>query len=304
MDSVTVRVVPGGAQADSDRWSRWLLDRRDAGSAQQRDATATRLAAVRDRVLAGAGALDGATLLDVGAGDGLIALEALERVGPGGVVIFSDVSEPLLEHCRHAVADRGLLQRARFVRAGAEDLDGVPDASVDVVSTRSVLIFVDDKPSAFAAFRRVLRPGGRVSLFEPINRLMFPEPPGRLWGHDVSRVSALAAKVKARFGAGEPAMVGFDDRDLVQLAVDAGFDRVHLECHIDVGPDSVMGSVSFQALLDGAPNPNAPTLREAIDDALSQGEKALFLAELERAFGAGPPVQRMAGAYLVAARPG
>jgi len=292
--------VTGSSAAESDRWSRWLLERRDAGSAKQREATLTRLAAVRDRVLAGAGPLEGATLLDVGAGDGLIGLEALERVGPDGVVIFSDVSEPLLEHCRRAVAERGLLERARFVCAGAEQLTGIPDASVDVITTRSVLIFVDDKPSAIAAFRRVLRPGGRVSLFEPINRLMFPESPDRFWGHDVSRVRELAARVKARFGAGEPAMVDFDDRDLVRLAVDAGFDRVHLECHIDVGPGSVMSSVSFDALLDGAPNPNAPTVREAVEASLSEEESAVFLAELERAFTSGRSLQRMAAAYLVA----
>ncbi|WP_348240817.1 methyltransferase domain-containing protein, partial [Salmonella enterica] len=53
---------------------------------------------------------------------------------------------------------------------GAETLEGIADSSVDVVTTRSVLIYVDDKAAAFAAFHRVLKPGGRVSLFEPINR--------------------------------------------------------------------------------------------------------------------------------------
>ena len=43
--------------------------------------------------------------------------------------------------------------------------------------TRSVLIYVDDKRASFAALHRVLRPGGRVSMFEPINRFGHPEPP-------------------------------------------------------------------------------------------------------------------------------
>ena len=55
------------------------------------------------------------------------------------------------------------------------------------MTTRSVLIYVADKAAAFAAMYRVLRPGGRISLFEPINRLMFPEPPDRFWGYDVAR---------------------------------------------------------------------------------------------------------------------
>ena len=75
-----------------DRWSRWLLDGRDAGDARQRAAALEYLAPIRDRVLAGAAPLEGADVLDVGAGDGLIALAALDRVGPGGTVTFSDVS--------------------------------------------------------------------------------------------------------------------------------------------------------------------------------------------------------------------
>jgi ubiquinone/menaquinone biosynthesis C-methylase UbiE len=99
---------------ESDRWSRWLLDRRDASDEVQRAVTLEYLSRVRDRVLDAAGALDGATLLDVGCGDGLIGLRALDLVGPDGTVIFSDISHALLEHCRQAVRtgswrERGLL---------------------------------------------------------------------------------------------------------------------------------------------------------------------------------------------------
>lgn len=51
-------------------------------------------------MLDGAGIQEGDTLLDVGAGQGLIAFAALDRVGDRGNVIFSDVSQPLLNHCR------------------------------------------------------------------------------------------------------------------------------------------------------------------------------------------------------------
>jgi arsenite methyltransferase len=184
---------------DADRWSDWLLGRRDAGRDTQRTATLERLAPIRDRVLAAAGPLEGATLLDVGTGDGLIGLAALDRVGPHGRVIFSDVSNPLLARCEEQVRALGLTDRARFVQAQAEDLTGIPDASVDVVTTRSVLIYVVKKANTFAAFARVLRPNGRLSLFEPINRLTYPEPDDRFWGYDVAAVADLAVKVKARF---------------------------------------------------------------------------------------------------------
>jgi SAM-dependent methyltransferase len=221
-------------------------------------------------------------------------------------VIFSDLSPPLLEQCRHAVASRGLLDRARFVSTRAEDLAEIPDASVDVVTTRSVLIYVADKPRAFAAMHRVLRPGGRISLFEPINRLMFPEPPDRFWGYDVSAVAGLADKVKAAFDElQDPAtapMRDFDDRDLVRLAEAAGFDRIHLECHIDIEPGSLMPTTSLDALLDAAPNPLAPTLREAITTALTGPEQDRFFAHLQRAFSDQAAIQRSALSYLSACK--
>lgn len=288
-----------------DRWSRWLLERRDAGNEDQRAAALDHLGAIRDRVLDAAEPLDGATLLDVGAGDGLIGLGALERVGPGGAVIFADISPALLERCRQATKELGALDRARFIQSRAEELDGLSSHSVDVITTRSVLIYVADKREAFAAFARVLRPGGRVSLFEPINGLMFPEPPGRFWGYDLDSVADLVAKVSSTFtvledSAFREAMMDFDDRDLARLAEGAGFDRVHVECHIDLEPGSVMRPVSFDALLGSAPNPNAPTLREAITTALDESEQQCFLAELNRAFARDACVRRMAVAYLAA----
>ena len=44
----------------------------------------------------------------------------------------------------------------------------------EFVTARSVLIYVEEKEAAFRAFHRVLRPGGRASLFEPINNY-FPD---------------------------------------------------------------------------------------------------------------------------------
>ncbi|MBV9606161.1 MAG: class I SAM-dependent methyltransferase [Solirubrobacterales bacterium] len=258
---------------------------------------------IRDRVLGHAAPLEGATLLDVGAGDGLIGLAALERVGPNGTVIFSDVSEALLAHSEQRADSLGLSDRARFVHTAAEDLAAIPDASVDVVTTRSVLIYVAEKSQAFAAFARVLRPGGRLSLFEPINRLVFPEPDDRFWGYDIGAVAGLAARVRAQFtGASRDvrAMMGFDDRDLADLAVAAGFERVHVERHIDVEPGSSMNPVSFDALLDSAPNPNAPSTREAIAAALTEDEQERFLTELRSAFDEGRATRRMVGAYVAA----
>jgi arsenite methyltransferase len=288
---------------EPDRWSRWILGGRDGNDERQRLAAVEQLAPLRDQVLTGAEPLDAATLLDVGCGDGLIGLAALERVGPSGTVIFSDISSALLAHARATVEAHGALERARFVRTRAEDLAELSDESVDVVTTRSVLIYVADKPAAFAALHRVLRPGGRVSLFEPINRLMFPEPNDRFWGYDVAAVNQLAGRVKHALrdlsDASTASMRDFDDRDLVDLADDAGFAHIHLVLHVDVGPGT-LGPVTLGALLDGPPNPLAPTLRDTIRHALNSSEQRRFIAHLEREFHKARPRRRWAGAYLTA----
>jgi arsenite methyltransferase len=292
--------------AQPDHWSRWLLERRDAGDARVRTLALEHLAPIRDRVLANAGPLDGVTLLDVGAGDGLIGLEALERVGRAGVVIFSDVSSPLLERCEEEVRARGSLERARFMLARAEDLDGIPDESVDVITTRSVLIYVADKAEAFAAFHRVLRPGGRISLFEPINRLTFPEPRDRFWGYDVAAVTELADKVRAAFeDLHDPAsatMTDFDAGDLVLLAEEAGFARIHCDCYIDIEPGHPPQATQVETLLDTSPNPLAPTIREAIAQALTESERERFVVHLRRAHDEGRQLTRLAVAYLAAGK--
>ena len=290
----------------SDHWSRWLLERRDAGDERQRSVTLDALAEIRDRVLAGAEPLEGATVLDIGTGDGLIGLEALARVGAAGTVIFSDVSEPLLRHVRKTVRERGTLERARFIHADAADLASIADGAVDVVATRSVLIYVADKARSLAAMHRVLRPGGRISLFEPINRLTSPEPADRFWGYDVAAVLPLAERVKAAYRRLEHPdaanMMDFDDRDLVGFAQDAGFERIHLECHVDVGPGSLTRSVSIDTLLGSSPNPLAPTMRETIDEALDRAERERFVAHLANAIERGDGVRRSAVAYLTATK--
>src|SRR6266571_1924696 len=111
-----------------------------------------RLTRVRDDVLDRAGLREGGTLLDVGCGEGLIGFGALER--GADTVVFSDVSADLLAFCRDAAADLGVLDRCRFVEAGAEDLAAIDDDSVDVVTTRSVLIYVQDKAAALREFAR------------------------------------------------------------------------------------------------------------------------------------------------------
>jgi arsenite methyltransferase len=257
-----------------DQWAQWLLTRRDGESAELRARFAPELAWFRDGVLDRADLRPDDVVLDVGCGTGLIGFGALSRLGPDGRVIFSDVSEDLLDECRRTAAGD---PRCTFVRASADDLAGVANASVDVVTTRSVLIYLNRKAAAFAEFARVLRPGGRLSVFEPINRFAAQHRPDHLFGVG-GLPGDLARKIRGAF-ADPAAMLDFDERDLMDLADDAGFEEVHLnyEAAIESGKP-VWGVCDWDVLLKSSGNPKIPALREAMDEALTTAEFERFAA--------------------------
>jgi len=269
-----------------DQWARWLLHRRFGGDLQRGQAMLQELAVWRDRILERATVAEGETVLDVGCGDGLIAFGALDRVGEEGVVIFSDISQDLLDHCRSLAEQMQTLGRCRFVRAPADDLAALAPGSVDVVTTRSVLIYVQAKQQALHEFFRVLRPGGRLSLFEPINRFCYPEPPRMFLGYDVTPIEEIASKVRAVFERiHEPAsspLLNFDERDLLTFAERAGFAEIHLELQATIkqpkplDSDNETGRPSWETLLKSSGNPLDPTLEEAMAQALSPHEAERF----------------------------
>lgn len=289
----------------TDKWARWLLSRRDGDSAAVRARHAPDLAAFRDGVLDRADLEPGDVLLDVGCGTGLIGFGALERLGPDGHVIFSDISEDLLDECRRTAGED---RRCSFVRAPVHDLTGVPDASVDVVAMRSVVMYSDRKAAAFAEFFRVLRPGGRLSLFEPINRFLVEHGPWRLFGLTDSPVDDLLLKIGAvyRSGGAESAshtMVDFDERDLVDWAAAAGFVAVELDyrAQLQVPAEPI---ADWAGLKRTSPNPLAPTYGEAIEAALTPAESDRLDEYLTALVAAQTPTRRTsATAFLRALRP-
>ena len=93
--------------------------------------------------------------------------------------------------------------------------------------------YVQAKQQAFHELYRVLKPGGRLSIFELINRFCYPEPPQVFMGYDVTPIEAIVGKVRAVFERiHEPAsspLLNFDERDLLTFAERARFAEIHLE---------------------------------------------------------------------------
>jgi arsenite methyltransferase len=186
------------------------------------------LARKRERVLDGAALSQGEVIADVGAGTGLLALGAVERVGLDGDVIAVDISVDALEVLRANTTAANI-----SYLVGQADVLPLVDAGVDAVVTRSVLIYVAEKAEAAREFHRVLRVGGRVSLFEPINKRNL-----RMWeALDLSPLGDFGARVKAwteaSYANRDDPMLNFDEADLERFFVDAGF----VDVVVDLGAD-------------------------------------------------------------------
>jgi SAM-dependent methyltransferase len=214
-------------------------------------------------------------------------------------VIFVDVSGDLLDFCREAARALGVLDRCRFVDASADDLGAIDNGSVDVVTTRSVLVYASRKREALGEFARVLRAGGRITLLEPINRFALRD--ADTWaGYDLGPLGGVGRKVRAVYEALQPResdpMLDFDERDLVLLAEEAGFFPIRLDLEAVIEATEPR---TWDGFLNSSGNPSIPTLAEA----LTPDEREDLVAHLRPQVEQGLGQWRMAGAYLAATKP-
>jgi arsenite methyltransferase len=277
-------------------WNRRLLQTRYRGP-QGREALRF-LGEIRDRVLELAQLRPGDFVLDVGSGDGLLAFGALQRVGHAGLVIVDDIAADVLAECRKIAETAGAVHRMQFVQNDATDLRDLPDASIDAVLTRSVLLYVEDKGRAAAEFRRVLRSGGRISLFEPIGRVAADS---FRFGIDPGPVADLAARVEQELVAHRlpetDSMLDFDERDLLRIFSAAGFSHLDLELHVKMRRER-KNEHWFESMLDGTTHPNVPTLRQIVASALSDMEAEAYLSHYMQAAATDGVTSRQAFIYL------
>jgi arsenite methyltransferase len=295
-----------------DQWAQWLFQRRHGGDAEVLQAMLSTLSQVRDIVLQNARVSQGHILLDIGCGDGLIAFGALPLVGEQGKVIFCDISQNLLDHCRTLAQEMGVLDRCQFLQASADNLHMLESNSVHAVTARSVLVYIQDKKQAFREFYRVLKPRGRVSLFEPIPSFMYPEAPHLLFGYDMTPIMPIAKKLRAVYERFQSAQTGsmsdFTERDLLKLLEDAGFTEMYAALQIAIVPGTsenippTAQKPNWEAFLKSSLNPLTPTLEEAMRHALTTDEADQFTQYLRPLVETRQRVDRSAIAYLGAVK--
>lgn len=116
----------------------------------------------------------GQRILDIAAGAGEPAVSAAERVGPGGYVLATDISEGIVELALQVARERGLEQVEARAMDG-EKLD-LPAESFDVVLCRLGLMYMPHPVTALREWRRALKGGGRVAV------AVFSTPDRNPWG--------------------------------------------------------------------------------------------------------------------------
>ncbi len=257
----------------------WLTRDRDVGRDVDERARLDRLLhQIRDRVLAGAQLCPSQDVLDLGAGTGLLASAALTQVAPGGMVIALDRS-------RAALAEISVARRSSLYRL-VGDAQQIPLAgrTVDAVLTRSVLIYLDDLPTALREIARVLRPGGRLSVFEPINGRR--QHDGDLADMTAQELAAIDA-LRAQSSIAAPAMMAFGENRLIAAVTAAGLTVASL--HVDQVTDRLGDHAAVDAYLHRRPHPGAPTPVELLTANLGPAAAARYTAAWHHALDQAAP---------------
>jgi len=118
----------------------------------------------RRQVLAALAVQAGESVLDIGSGPGLLAVEMAVAVGAAGRVVGIDISDSMLSLAAARSIPAGAAP-VSFHHAGVDHLP-FPDVGFDVAVSTQVLEYVEDIPAALTEMRRVVRPGGRVLILD------------------------------------------------------------------------------------------------------------------------------------------
>ena len=143
----------------------------DEAKAREQAAHLERRAQSEDEVAARAAYLDllgiapGERVLEVGFGSGAVLRELARRVAPDGVAVGLDPSPHFLTIARELAERDGVAERIELHEGDARSLP-FADAEFDAVLAVTVLSHVPEGERAIPELARVVRPGGRVGIFD------------------------------------------------------------------------------------------------------------------------------------------
>jgi ubiquinone/menaquinone biosynthesis C-methylase UbiE len=172
----------------------------------------------------------GARLLDIGSGLGGPARYLAATFGCK--VTGVDLSQPFVEVASYLAARCGLQDRVEFRQADALDLP-FEDGAFDLAWTQHVAMNIADRARLYGEIRRVLRPGGRLAIYDVLagegGPLIYPVP----WAR-TAEISFLMTPEAMR-----------------QSLREAGFRELEWR-------DATEGAVAWLAERAAAPAPGAP----------------------------------------------
>jgi len=152
-----------------------------------------------------------ARVIEIGCGTGVVSRRLAATPGFGGAIVATDMSPYLIEIARQQATTEGVAERITFEVGSAADLRA-KDRDCDLVIAHTLLSHAADPVAILAGSARVLRPDGRLLIFDR-----------DFASSALSLDSAIAGKIDvgdvARAFAAQP----FIMRQLPKLLAEAGF---------------------------------------------------------------------------------
>jgi predicted methyltransferase len=119
-----------------------------------------------DVIFAEMGVRPGASVADIGAGDGFFTSRLAQSVGPNGRVFAVDIDDAAIARLRKRLQEDGI-ENVTAVK-GTSDDPKLPDATLDAALIVNAYHEMDQHQLILAALRRALKPDGRLVIVEPV----------------------------------------------------------------------------------------------------------------------------------------